>query len=70
MLRIMMCAARMSGTRRIIATKGSGIIFALRQNHHLPVGGKHRSILKLGTQTSRLQRMQQKKDRSFDLSPL
>ena len=36
-LRLMMCASRMSGTHRIIATKGSGIIFAERQKHHLPV---------------------------------
>ena len=32
----MMCASRMSGTHRIIATKGSSIIFAQRQKHHLP----------------------------------
>ena len=35
-LRLMMCASRMCGTHRIIATKGSGIIFAERQKHHLP----------------------------------
>ena len=35
-LRLMMCASRMSGTHRIIATKGSSIIFAKRQKHHLP----------------------------------
>ena len=35
-LRLMMCASRMSGTHRIIATKGSSIIFAQRQKHHLP----------------------------------
>ena len=34
----MMCASRMSGTHRIIATKGSSIIFAQRQNIICPTG--------------------------------